>query len=583
MCVDCPALAKARVVELRAFYTASGNGADAVAAVTAALAAHATPADATALLLGHAPGWEEAVALLTRHRGGVARLRTAQAALLRSEARGWGDALAAGWEHRGGVALHKAAAKPRVTTETAAAAPPPWKRQPRARADAPVAPAKPRKLSETEALGLWKLDHAQDLLLRSDIDKADASSGEAASKPPAAMSDAELTVALAAAERALPPLPREMSRALALSLNRKKLLPIVPSRERKPDAADASEAAALPAAADGAASFSRFYAQTHDLSAAELAAARAVMDRYLALKPEMLRRLVEKHGDELKEFLQWGWLPNLLADPQRFRTKEADYAGGSTKERELRWTGYVIDGAAIRAARAVRQANSELSAAPGRNGGGGGGTRSVWMGTEDERATCFDDVERWWLGLTAAQRGKLRARLEAARRAAADPQRCATAVAQFWRAEAMAAGKTPPDVNKAAKPAVDSPAPAKPQQQPAAAAADVTVVPKAPKKPEPAKQQAQQQASPPVVERSALASQSSEDAAAFADPPSTAAQSARRARAARAERVYAPYVQPATAGVDGESVAARARREAAEAAAAASWALECVRAAWHGE
>ena len=257
MCVDCPALAKARVVELRAFYTASGNGADAVAAVTAALAAHATPSDATALLLGHAPGWEEAVALLTRHRGGVARLRTAQAALLRSEARGWGDALEAAWEHRGGVALHKAAAKPRVATETAAAAPPPpWKRQPRPRPDAPAVPVKPRKLTETEALGLWKLDHAQDLLLRSDIDKADASSGKAASKPPAAMSDAELTVALAAAERALPPLPREMSRALALSLNRKKLLPIVPSRERKPDAADASEAAALPAAADGAASFS---------------------------------------------------------------------------------------------------------------------------------------------------------------------------------------------------------------------------------------------------------------------------------------------------------------------------------------
>ena len=578
MCVDCPALAKARVVELRAFYTASGNGADAVAAVTAALAAHATPSDATALLLGHAPGWEEAVALLTRHRGGVARLRTAQAALLRSEARGWGDALAAGWEHRGGVALHKAAAKPRGATETAA--PPPWKRQPRARPDAPAVPAKPRKLSETEALGLWKLDHAQDLLLRSDIDKADASSsGKAAAKPPAAMSDAELTVALAAAERALPPLPREMSRALALSLNRKKLLPIVPSRERKPDAADASEAAALPAAADGGALFSRFYAQPHDLSASELAAARAVVDRYLALKPEMLRRLVEKHGDELKEFLQWGWLPNLLADPQRFRTKEADYAGGSTKERELRWTGYVIDGAALRAARAVRQANSDLPAAPGRNGGGGGGTRSVWMGTEDERATCFDDVERWWLALTAAQRGKLRARLEAARRAAADPQRCATAVAQFWRAEAMAAGKTP-SVSAAA---VDLPTPPKPQQQPAAAAADVIAVPQTPKKPEPVKQQAQQQASPPVVERSALARPSSEDAAAFADPPSTAAQAARRARAARAERVYSPYVQPVTAGVDGESVAARARREAAEAAAAAAWALECVRAAWHGE
>ena len=138
MCVEAPALAKARVIELRAFYTASGNGADAFAAVTAALAAHATPADATALLLGHAPGWEEAVALLTRHRGNVARIRTAQAALLRSEARGWGDALESAWEHRGGVALHKAAAaRPRVS-ETAAAAPPPWKQQPRAGRCAPA-------------------------------------------------------------------------------------------------------------------------------------------------------------------------------------------------------------------------------------------------------------------------------------------------------------------------------------------------------------------------------------------------------------------------------------------------------------
>ena len=579
MCVEAPALAKARVIELRAFYTASGNGADAFAAVTAALAAHATPADATALLLGHAPGWEEAVALLTRHRGNVARIRTAQAALLRSEARGWGDALESAWEHRGGVALHKAAAaRPRVS-ETAAAAPPPWKQQPRARAavprpDAPVVPAKPRKLSEAEALGLWKLDHAQDMLLRSDVDKSEASSAKAASKPPAAMSDAELTVALAAAEKALPPLPRDMSRALALSLNKKKLLPIVPSRERKPGAVDASEAA-LPAAANGAASFSRFYTQPHEFSTPELAAARAVVDRYLALKPEMLRRLVEKHGDELKEFLQWGWLPNLLSDPQRFRTKEADYAGGSTKERELRWTGYVIDGAAIRAARAARQAPNE-SASPGRNGGGGGGTRSVWMGSEDERATSYDDVERWWLGLTAAQRGKLRARLEAARRAAADPQRCATAVAQFWRAEAMAAGQKAPSVTAAA---VDLPAPPK-QQQPAAAAADVIAVQKAPK-PTPVVKQPQQQAAPTAVERSAPSS--SEDAAAFADPPSTAVQSARRARAARAERAYEPYVQPPSVARVGESVAARARREAAEAAAAASWALECVRAAWHGE
>ena len=118
MVAAAPRLRKARVVELPEFYSSSATGVDALAAFTTALSRHAGDADATALLLGHNPGWEEAVALLTCNdaaakaapeatapAGPVAEpMRTAQGALLRSETRSWRDALTAGWARRGDVA-----------------------------------------------------------------------------------------------------------------------------------------------------------------------------------------------------------------------------------------------------------------------------------------------------------------------------------------------------------------------------------------------------------------------------------------------------------------------------------------------
>ena len=88
--------------------------------------------------------------------------------------------------------------------------------------------------------------------------------------------------ALAAAERALPPLPRDISRALALALSKRKLLPLVPPRSSRQqagagasDAAAAAaaapdEAATLPGASDYAtASFAQLYLQPHEFTAAE--------------------------------------------------------------------------------------------------------------------------------------------------------------------------------------------------------------------------------------------------------------------------------------------------------------------------
>ena len=108
-----PSLNKARVVEVPELYSACGNGGDALAALNAALCRHATKEEATALLIGHNPGWEEAVALLTSAPSvegseapatpSAAPLRTAQAALLLSEQRSWQDALAGSWSRRGEV------------------------------------------------------------------------------------------------------------------------------------------------------------------------------------------------------------------------------------------------------------------------------------------------------------------------------------------------------------------------------------------------------------------------------------------------------------------------------------------------
>ena len=115
MCAEAPALCNARVVEVPDFYSASGCGADALQVAKAALLHHANAGDTTALLLGHNPGWEEAVALLTSEAHGadaanaaasddVAPLRTAQGAMLRSEQRTWADALGAAWTRRDDIA-----------------------------------------------------------------------------------------------------------------------------------------------------------------------------------------------------------------------------------------------------------------------------------------------------------------------------------------------------------------------------------------------------------------------------------------------------------------------------------------------
>jgi hypothetical protein len=129
MCLEAPALAKARVVEVPDFYSASGCGADTLQAAKTALLRHAAAGDTTALLLGHNPGWEEAVALMTcqeAHDGAqaaassddVAPLRTAQGAMLRSEQRTWDAALEEAWTRRGEIAP-----PPRKTGEQIAPSP----------------------------------------------------------------------------------------------------------------------------------------------------------------------------------------------------------------------------------------------------------------------------------------------------------------------------------------------------------------------------------------------------------------------------------------------------------------------------
>ena len=124
-----PSLNKARVVEVPELYSACGNGGDALAALNAALCRHATKEEATALLIGHNPGWEEAVALLTCTPSAegseapatpsAAPLRTAQAALLLSEQRSWQDALAGSWSRRGEVGPSSQEAKGTAASGTA--------------------------------------------------------------------------------------------------------------------------------------------------------------------------------------------------------------------------------------------------------------------------------------------------------------------------------------------------------------------------------------------------------------------------------------------------------------------------------
>ena len=124
-----PSLNKARGVEIPELYSACGNGGDALAALNAALCRHATKEEATALLIGHNPGWEEAVALLTCTPSAegsevpatpsAAPLRTAQAALLLSEQRSWQDALAGSWSRRGEVGPSSQEAKRTAVSGTA--------------------------------------------------------------------------------------------------------------------------------------------------------------------------------------------------------------------------------------------------------------------------------------------------------------------------------------------------------------------------------------------------------------------------------------------------------------------------------
>ena len=627
---EVPELAQARVIELRELYTASGSGVDALAALNAALARHAKPGDATALVLGHNPGWEEAVALLTcaeeaeavaaavatpaeaaaAETCAAAELRTAQGALLRSEHRSWGDALGAAWTPRGDVAppQRKDGGPPDLNA---------------------LAAEEERPLScgeqlpcvlplEADSLGLRRLGHAQDMLRRSDVGAA--ASDLAAAKHPTQLSDAELTVAMARAERALPPLPREVWRALALAPEEKHLDAIAPAKgrdgkarassgdkdddeaallvfaaggdglggspaKRKGSKGAANKAASMKAAAGAAGapagvSFAHFYAQPHAFTDTELAAARAAVDAYLALRPEMLRRLVDKHGGgpALQEFLQWGWVAEALTDSDRFCCMEQQHAGDGRKERELRWTGYAVDGAAVRAARAARQGAVSTPLEPASGGAAvaataaaravspaqpAAGVRRGFAAMAAVRSPSFADVDRWWAELSLVKRSKLRARLEAQRRAAADPRAVALAVAQVWKAQALAQAAA---AQAAARPEA---APEREGSRDAAADADV----------EP------QQAAPGDIAATAAAS-TLEQAYELASPEQQPeAQESSPVLPHLQPPVTLPrysytYVQPKSVARPGESVAARARREAAEAAAAATWALECVRAAW---
>lgn len=93
-----PALAAVRTVFLPALYDEMGAS-DASASLAAALRSHATPEDATALLVGHNPFLEVSLGVMTKAKKakkGVPLLKPAAAALLRSKARNWAAGLETG-------------------------------------------------------------------------------------------------------------------------------------------------------------------------------------------------------------------------------------------------------------------------------------------------------------------------------------------------------------------------------------------------------------------------------------------------------------------------------------------------------
>ena len=237
-----PALARARSVFVPSFYEDASDGAAAVRSILAAVREHATEADATALLIGHNPGWEQAVAALTGGDPEQAEpMDTAHAALLKGVDRDWAALLARGallWEAKGVFERRCVISPPPRKGTAAKAAPPP------PTADAGLRPADEPLWEAAKAAAAKRTAAASDSS-ESDADEAPAAAPAAADVAGSAASAAAEVPAASAAEEVSADAPLDTG----LRFGDKSLWHNAAAAS---DAASAAAAAAAAGSADGA-------------------------------------------------------------------------------------------------------------------------------------------------------------------------------------------------------------------------------------------------------------------------------------------------------------------------------------------